>query len=225
MNICCECVNARTGTIKTQGGNKDVLILELVDDCGEIYIKFFGANRTKKGNLCVNKNSDFARLYRLSTGRNQVSRFSRCSELLCHLINYQFVISWVDSVGAKGKKYKKVATIAPQDPVITDGWTLTGHLRRNVRAGLKKPEGIQSKTLAKHNKILNSNMASDLDTTGLEGDLNPIQDPLSKTGAFIPSNTVGIKYIERPSTPRNRPPQPPPEALTFDPDFEQKYLM
>nr|WP_305907704.1 hypothetical protein [Methylomarinum sp. Ch1-1]MDP4520477.1 hypothetical protein [Methylomarinum sp. Ch1-1] len=138
-----QCVASKIGASHTQGGVKSVFVLELADvSTGELSIKFFNVELTKNGNYTVGRNSDFAKLYRLTIGENHSKRFSRANQLLSHFHGFEFSITDEVSKGQNGKRFKKVTKILPKHPVISDDWTPTGMLKMKPR---KRPKSADSK--------------------------------------------------------------------------------
>ena len=119
-NILCECVDISvTGTTK-----KPVLNLLLISESGSEFLKSFQAKTTKKGNITIDRNSEFAKLYRLTIGSNPSKRFSRCNELLKHFIGHEFMVD-PDRICTSGIKPKVIMT--------SNEWAITGHLRRRFK--------------------------------------------------------------------------------------------
>jgi hypothetical protein len=217
----CQCVNTKIGSLAIKGGIKPVIIVELATDDGEIVIKFFNVNLTAKNNYTVDRNSAFAKLYRLTIGENPVPRFSRCDKLLNHFIGYQFLVAFEQATCKRTGNYLRATNIQPVFPVIGDSWTITGHLIKNVRKKPIKNQAIFEPSLSKNQAIFEhflGNADSTLDKTApsLEHGLNPIQHPLSKIETYsipitkyIDSNTKGVT-------------QPPPDILCLESAIEPK---
>lgn len=200
MNINSEsinvtCVNTKTGFIKTAGGKKPVLILELADEFGEVYVKFFNCNLTLKGNYTSPKNSDFARLYRITTGIEPGNRLSRSNKLLSHFLGKKLVIKYNQFLDRNDGFYSKVVNIKPALPVVNDDWTSSGHVINNVRTNLASTGhniGINQAYFRHKSGI--SDQAQGLDDTGLEHDFNPIPHTPSNIGTY---NIIDIyRYID-----------------------------
>jgi hypothetical protein len=177
--IQCICVNAKIGTIAVRGGVKPVFIFELADDQGELLIKFFNSDKTSKGNYTVGRNSDFARLYRLTIGDNPSARFSRADRLLGHFVGYGFLVEYLEAIDKLNNFYRKVTAIKPLNPVASEGWTVTGHLTKNVSQKNKKLEKN-----CQHDGDFLAKTCQDVDNCdqhqsqanqGSEQDFNPIQ--------------------------------------------------
>ncbi|MBL1262460.1 hypothetical protein [Candidatus Methylomicrobium oryzae] len=126
------CANTKVGSIAVKGGIKPVFIIELITDSGELLVKFFNVQRTKKGNYAVGRNSDFARLYRITTGSNPAGRFSRADRLLGHFKGYEFSVEYIEALDKLNNIYQKVTAIKPLNPIVSEGWTVTGHIIKNV---------------------------------------------------------------------------------------------
>jgi hypothetical protein len=190
----CRCVNTKTGSISTQAGKKPVLILELVTNDGELLIKFFNAELTPKGNHTTDRNSSFAKIYRLTLGENPQARFSRSDKLLGNFVGQYFLVKFEEAVSNKVGNYLRVTDIKPAQPIITDGWTITGHLIKAVRKKSGKNQSIFSQRLGKNQSIFGQFSVNDNSTqaqvkSGATDVLNPIQHPLSKIRAsYIPTD-------------------------------------
>lgn len=181
-----ECVDSKIGSINTQGGVRPVFILELADiDTGELSIKFFNVELTKKGNHTVGRNSDFAKLYRLTIGENPSARFSRANKLLSHFHGHEFSITDEKSRDQHGKPFLKVTAIAPEYPVISDDWTTTGTLKMKSRKRSKNADSkgnekakvrqqVDKKKAKSRQKLGNAKTLQTPKTLGLEHDLDPI---------------------------------------------------
>ncbi len=142
----CTCIDAYTGSIKTSGGIKPVFILHLYShELDRNIIKFFNCNITKTGNYTVNKNSDFARLYRLTIGENPVARYSKAKQLLGHMVCESYVCEYVESKDKNDQTYFKAKNIKPVVPKMHDDWFENGQLKRK-RAGRKRSSSIKSKS-------------------------------------------------------------------------------
>ncbi len=71
------CMDTRIGTIFTSGGEKPVFIMELYAEAiNATLIKYFNC-QSKSRNHTVPHNSYFAKLYRLTLGKNPIKRFSK----------------------------------------------------------------------------------------------------------------------------------------------------
>jgi hypothetical protein len=180
-SIQCACVNAKVGTIAVKSGIKPVFVFELADDQGELLIKFFNSDKTSKGNYTVGRNSDFARLYRLTIGDNPSARFSRADRLLGHFVGHGFLVEYTEAIDKLNNFYRKVTAIKPLNPVVSEGWTVTGHLIKNVS---QKSRKLASKCqrdgdfLTKtYQEVGNCDQPQAQMVQGLEQDFNPIQHP------------------------------------------------
>lgn len=223
-NIPCICVNAKIGMIAVKGGIKPIFILEFATDDGELLVKFFNTNRTKKGNYTVSRNSDFARLYRQTIGENPSARFSRADQLLNHFIGYQFLVQHIEALDKKNIFYRKVTSIYPLNPIVSEGWTATGHLIRSVRSknkNLAKSYQRDSNFLAKSRQNLsNCDQPQSYDTQGLEYDLDPIQHPPYQVETSHILINKDINYINREKSQK----RPPPEINLATLEIDQQYL-
>lgn len=211
--ISAQCVGARVGEIRISAGVKPVLILELADKTGELHIKFFSAGRTAKGNITVGRNSDFAKLFRISTGENPAARFSRADKLLSHFLGLWFDIKSESAINKRDSEYQRVTSIAPRYPIVTDGWTITGHLIKNVRGKPDKKQAIFGQRFVNNQAIIgqllgNCNSTSDGETTGLEGDFNPISHFPYQIGAshILTNRDISLSGREKPRPISTSPP-------------------
>jgi hypothetical protein len=177
----CICVNTKVGCIAVKGGIKPVFILELVADSGELLVKFFNVQKTTKGNYTVGRNSDFACLYRLTIGENPAARFSRADRLLGHFRGYEFSVEYIEALDKLNNFYQKVTAIKPLNPIVSEDWTITGHLIKSVsQKGKKLAKNCQrdGNFLAKSwQKFGNCDQPQSQADQGPEQDFNPIQHP------------------------------------------------
>lgn len=118
-----RCIDARKGYIR---GKTPIFILELEADDGQTAIKFLGCNLTKQGNFSVDRNSDFAKLYRLSLGTSPNDRFTRADQLLGHFVGLNFGVTITPAVSKNAGHYLKVTYIKPQQAYYQDAWSRTG---------------------------------------------------------------------------------------------------
>jgi hypothetical protein len=130
----CVCMTTRTCVIPTKGGFIPRFIMELhPDDEREPVLKFFGVEKTPKGNYTAKPNSDFAKLYRLTTGLNPKKRWDRVARFLKHFHDERFIVDWEEIETPDKRTYLKATHIKPVNPIIDDGiWTETGSL---IKAG------------------------------------------------------------------------------------------
>ena len=126
----CVCIEVRIGNISINGSVKPVFILELLDlKTDLIGIKWLPVNKSKKHGYSVKHDSNFAKLYRLSTGYVSKARYSKAEQLLQHFIGCKFIAEFENKQGTNGKDYLRVKTIEPVNPFITEGWFSDGRLR------------------------------------------------------------------------------------------------
>lgn len=124
------CVDAYTGSSNTPGGIKPVFILELYNEDKQISVtKFFNCKKTPKGNFAVNKNSDFACLYRASVGEDPRARYSKAKQLLNHLIGLNFLCEYEEAKDRHGSLYFRAKKIQPVEPKTGEEWFLNGKLK------------------------------------------------------------------------------------------------
>lgn len=206
-----QCVETRIATIRVGAGIKPIFVLDLMSETGEIFTKFFGVDRTPAGNYTVKKNSDFAKLYRLTIGRNPAGGFFRCDRVLDHFLGHYFLVDYQLATSKNKGDYLKVTSITPQNPVVTDAWTLTGQLIKKVRA---KPCGnlaVFSRFSAENaRKSRGYDSTSGLVDTGLEACSNPIQNlPYQTVGHTTLTSYLDIpeRRFEKPRPISTSPPQ------------------
>lgn len=125
------CIDVKHVTVSTPGGKKPTIILTL--KCLETentIIKFFNCEKTEKGNLKVNKNSDFARTYRLTLGADPQPRYSRAQSLLNHLVGFEFSCYYTLQTDTQGNLYYKAKAkdFHVAKPVYSDRWFSDGVL-------------------------------------------------------------------------------------------------
>lgn len=130
-----QCVDARKGTMKNGSITKPVLILELMStDDQSTATKFFQCELTAKKNYSVPRNSDYAKLYRLTFGESPDSRFSRSDRLLKHFIGEYFYCETKLSTDKKtGDCYQKVVDIKPLIIKKNAQWTDAGTKLKKTR--------------------------------------------------------------------------------------------
>ena len=182
QTLVCQCINTRKAFIATPGGKRAVFILELISADGELFTKFLNANLTKAGNLSVNRNSDFAKLYRITTGENPSKRFTRSNELLGHFVGYSFLIRYELANCKSSGEYLRITSIKPKDIFVSDDWTITGHLIRNVRQkkatdSRRIRDGFSKSSRKQHN----SNSTLDQVNSRVAGVLDPTLSPTKYT--------------------------------------------
>lgn len=132
--ILCVCSSTKIGTINTKGGVKPIFILELINEAtGRVVIKYLNVIKTLKGNYSVKHDSDFAKLYRITTGENPVARYSKVKQLLPHFIGYEFIAEYSDASTASIAHYFKVKKLLPAKPIIMDEWFESGKLKPKIR--------------------------------------------------------------------------------------------
>lgn len=138
----CECIEAQTGKIDTPGGIKPVIILtmfchehdrEMVYFCNAIKAK------VSKKNYSVMPNSNFAKLYRITTGKNP--RFSKSQQLMKHFIGEWFHCEYCQSISKNGLPYFKVTSIKPLEPKTDKKWLPGGRL---IKGRKQQNEGDKS---------------------------------------------------------------------------------
>lgn len=130
----CECIEAKTGSVKTAGGKKDTIILTLVDiESNQELVFFINAVKNKSANYSVPRQGKFAKLYRLTTGENPSSRFSKAQQLMKHFIGKDFICEYETAKSTKGHCYNKVTSITPANAQQSDEWLSSGFTRKKRR--------------------------------------------------------------------------------------------
>jgi hypothetical protein len=96
---------------------------------------FFNVEKNNKNkHYKVSKHSKFARLYRLSFGKNPQNRYSKAEQLRSHFAGLQFKCKTKQSKYRKGDTYLKVTEMHPINPILSDDWTPTGILKTKNRS-------------------------------------------------------------------------------------------
>ena len=178
-----QCIDARKGTMKNSSITKPVLILELMStDDQSMATKFFQCELTAKKNYSVPRNSDFAKLYRLTFGESPDSRFSRSDRLLKHFIGGYFYCQTELALDKKSNKhYQKVSDIKPLIIQNNDQWTSVG-------TKLKKP--INSR------KTLGKKLATTWQENG--NNLAKFCQQVGNDKSLQPSKTLGLQPFSIP---------------------------
>jgi hypothetical protein len=148
--VLCECIDARTGTIFTAGGKKPVFIMQLHNEAiNEPLIKYLNCNSTTEGKYKVPHNSDFAKLYRSTIGKNPTKRFSEAHKLLNHFLGCWFIARYENAELKKGQHYLKITHIEPETPARNDTWTLDGTLKKtNKKTPFLSPEAADKQRIS-----------------------------------------------------------------------------
>jgi hypothetical protein len=118
--LVCECVSYRTGEIRTNGGRKSVLILEFqLPNQVLPLIKFFSCDKSKANNYTVGRDSDFAKLSRLTLGISDNKLFSRSNKLMSRFCGHAFVVQNLSTeTRNNGDQYLKVGKIEPKQKML-----------------------------------------------------------------------------------------------------------
>lgn len=151
----CECINTKIALIDIQGIKRPVFLLELITEDGRLVIKYLNVKKLRSGNYSVQKQSDFAKLYRLAFGDNPSKRFSKSQQLLPHFNGMKFITTFEEALSTNGTKYFKAKKLEPINPIITAEWTSTGQLkgksrRRYKTQNVKSLRGQSGDDLAKN---------------------------------------------------------------------------
>ena len=144
----CQCIDVRMGQSRVQGNKLEpVFIMELYNETSDKkIIKYLNCNRsTNSSNYKVPQNSDFAKLYRSTTGDNPTKRFSKAFQLMDHFLGYWFVAEFKLYKPSKGQEYLKVSHIRPANPARNEAWTLDGTLKKTRRKAKFTPLKVGDK--------------------------------------------------------------------------------
>lgn len=131
----CECINAHISSVNTSGGYKPVITLTLfIHDLNRKLVYFCNVNKAaiSKKNYSAKPNSNFAKLYRLTIGKNP--KFSKSQQLMKHLIGEWFRCEYCQDKDKNGLPYYKVTDIAPLEPNVDGNWTFNGELVRRKKS-------------------------------------------------------------------------------------------
>ena len=139
----CECINTKIALINIKGIKRPVFILELITEDGRLVIKYLNVKKLRSGNYSVQKQSDFAKLYRSAFGVNPSKRFSKSQQLLPHFNGMKFITTFEEALSTNGTKYFKAKKLEPINPIITAEWTSTGQLKGKSR-GHYKTQNVKS---------------------------------------------------------------------------------
>lgn len=193
--ILVQCVATRIATILVSAGIKPIFVIDLISESGEIFTKFFNIDRTPAGNYTVKRNSDFAKLYRITIGISPAGGFFRCDRILDHLLGHHFLVDYQLKDSKKRGEYLKVTSIYPQHPIVTDSWTLTGQLIKTVRKNpCGNPAAFSRFSAEIERKTRGTDSALGRVATGLEPRSNPIYNLPSKA-LKLTTPSIDISYI------------------------------
>ena len=136
--VLCTCIGTGLFTGIVNGKPTYSFILKLVEnDTGEEITCYISYNKTKKGKSVSRIKSKFATLYRLTTGENPTSRFSKAQQLVKHFIGREFIVDYAEVQSAKQGAYRKASSIEAAHPIVTDDWTKKGVLKGKKRGAYK----------------------------------------------------------------------------------------
>lgn len=182
----CECVSAKTATIKTPGGQKPIFILELLTDDGKEVIKYLNVKKLPSGNYSAAKESDFAKLYRLAIGDNPTKRFSKAQQLLSHFHGVKFIVSFEEHKASNNTLYFKATNIQPAVPIIRDEWTASGQLKGKPRGHYTRQK--QARTIL----LIGDEMATSRRKSGEDLDIEkPVKPYFNLTSS---TNSAPLKH-------------------------------
>lgn len=133
---------------KEPGGHRASVVLFLEElESGAQFTKYFNVQFSKQGNPKFRMNSDFLKLYRITMGKNPVNQYHKVKQLIKHLHNQEFEISYTSSKSKKGELYNKVTKINPIDPIVIEGeWSPHGLLLLPKRKRFIPPHSNHPKT-------------------------------------------------------------------------------
>jgi hypothetical protein len=190
----CECIDVRKGESRVKGNKLvPVFIMELHNEAIDMgIINFLQCNRTTNdSNYKVPANSDFAKLYRSTTGNNPTKLFSKASQLKDHFLGYWFIAEMELYQPPKGEKYLKVSHIRPEAPAQNDAWTLDGTLKKTRRKVKFAPLEVGDK------QAINRRTAGEKEEKSRRqaGDIETLQvaNSLGLESDFKPTNKLPIK--------------------------------
>lgn len=154
----CECISAKIGMVSTRGGMKHRIILTLVDlrNCQEL-LYFLSTTKNKSG-YSVKRNSNFAKLYRLTIGENPTNRFSKSQQLMEHLVGEEFLCEYESARSSKGHNYYKVTDIKSAYPYKSAEWLPDGTSR--------KRKGTKAAKRSKKRNLFGNHLDKNSQTTG-----------------------------------------------------------
>jgi hypothetical protein len=69
-------------------------------------------------------------VYRLTFGSDPRKRYSQAQHLVNHFLGEQFLVTYIIANTRENDTYRKAKSIKPAAPIVLDGWTKTGRLRR-----------------------------------------------------------------------------------------------
>lgn len=157
----CECIDARIGSSYTAGGQKAVIILTLRNHASaREMVRFFNAKKIKGANYTVPRNGGFAKLYRITLGKNPKRKFSKAQQLINHLIGEIFICNY-EFAQTEKTTYFRVTEIVPSTPQYSENWLEDGRLVKRRTALKNHASKIPSKAL--NNK---KHIGNDLETDG-----------------------------------------------------------
>lgn len=140
----CECIGAHISKVNTPGGFKPAITLTLFShDLNKKMVYFCNAIKAtvSKKNHSVKPNSNFAKLYRLTTGNNP--KFSKSQQLMKHLIGEWFCCEYSQDKDKNGLPYFKVTSIKPLAPITDGNWLPDGTLIKDKTNSAIKPDNSQ----------------------------------------------------------------------------------
>lgn len=136
----CECIDAHISNVNTPGGFKPAITLTLFShELNRKVVYFCNAIKAQvsKKNHSVRPNSNFAKLYRLTTGKNP--KFSKSQQLMKHLIGEWFRCEYCQEKNKNGIPYFKVTNIKPLEPIADNNWLPDGTLKKGKPTTTNEP--------------------------------------------------------------------------------------
>lgn len=120
---------------------------------GREMVRFFNTKEIKGGNYTVPRNGDFAKLYRITLGKDPKRKFSKAQQLIKHLIGEVFICTYEHAQSQK-TAYFRVTKIVPVLPQYSDAWLDDGRLvnRRvsstNIGAKIRRSDSTNRKHIS-----------------------------------------------------------------------------
>jgi len=185
--VICECI-ATSKSEQMLTKSKSVLVCSFVLKLVEVatgeevtcYLKF---NKSKKGHATVKHNSKFARLYRLTLGRDPRKRYSQAQHLVNHFLGQQFLVAYEIAKTRNNETYRKEVSIKPVNPIVLDGWTNTGQLRTRFTSR-KRTENL-GKVFDEPLKVLGKSFENSLTEKPEEPQFNLVSPSISNASKSI----------------------------------------
>lgn len=186
------CIDAHIREAVFNNVKKSIIVLELyVKELDITLTRFFNCKKNRSGHYSVPRDSDFAKLYRLTTGEYPAQRFSKVEQLIKHILGSEFNCSYKDAESEKFGRYYKVTKINPIEPIITKAWHPSGKLVR--KAPNKK--NIEYKTNEEtKRKLLGSEVENNRQHTGKKEETSTLHRSIYTNG--LDANPIPLSHLE-----------------------------